>query len=148
MIDHASNAEVTRHIAADGPGRPNESDASAIHASDLALLAALAMRRGATPAAEGRRLERVRSLMAAASDVNRALSRFLKDALVHSQGTPGCSDLAEDTRAVASALESLSACCRHVAAENETRCDVQAVVGGQREGASGRNGATVEVRSF
>lgn len=96
---------------------------SSIHAGDLDFLASLAMRRGVTPAAERRRLDAVRSLLAAASEVNRSLAIFLKHALVHCQGSPGCSDLSADTRAVAEALGHLSAGFDRTSAEPGLQCE-------------------------
>jgi hypothetical protein len=75
-----------------------------IRPDDLRCVAEVAKLRIPSASAEGRRIARVRALLIAAGQLNRALTAFTHDALVHCHGTPGTSDLDADTRVLADAL--------------------------------------------
>ena len=88
-----------------------------IRPDDLKCVAEVAKMRIPSASAEGRRITRVRALLVAAGQLNRALTAFTHDALVHCHGTPGTSDLDADTRVLAEALGSFSLELRGVTEE-------------------------------
>ena len=79
-----------------------------IRPDDLKCVAEVAKLRIPSTPAESRRIVRVRALLIAAGQLNRALAAFTHDALVHCHGTPGTSDLDADTRALTEALGTFS----------------------------------------
>lgn len=88
-----------------------------ISPDDLKCVAELAKLRIPSRAEEGQRVSRVQTLLIAAAQLNRALADYTHHALVHCHGTPGTSDLSEDTRALSEALTLFSIEVRHVTAE-------------------------------
>jgi len=132
MIDHGPLDGGMLRIADGASAGMRQTDVMAMHASGLDLIATLAIRRGNTPAAERLRLEAVRELLAAASEVNRSLAVFLRHALVHCQGTPGCSDLEADRRVVAAALRQFSARCARSSMEERVQSEGRPLTGSER----------------
>lgn len=79
-----------------------------IRPDDLKCAAEIAKLRLPSASAEGGRKARLRALLISAGQLNRALSAFTRDALVHGHGTPGTSDLDADTAELADALRLFS----------------------------------------
>ena len=75
-----------------------------IRTSELYDAAQLTVSRSDNTPAERRRIASVRAWLASAADLNQTLSDFVRHSLVHSQGSPGTSDLFADTAAFAEAL--------------------------------------------
>jgi hypothetical protein len=97
--------------ALDNPGEAMNNDyrkALTIDTEHLRTVAELITMRYPLRGPETRRVARLRSLLGAASEVNRSLSIFLEHALVHCHGTAGTSDLTADTVALDQALRAFS----------------------------------------
>jgi len=75
-----------------------------IRTSELYDAAQLTVSRGDSTPAERHRIASVQAWLASAADLNQTLSDFLHHSVVHSQGSPGTSDLFADTAALAEAL--------------------------------------------
>jgi len=75
-----------------------------IRTSELYDAAQLTVSRGDNTPAESRRIASVQAWIASTADLNQTLSDFLRHSVVHSQGSPGTSDLFADTAALAEAL--------------------------------------------
>jgi hypothetical protein len=71
---------------------------------DLALLAEVAMMRFPLRAAESHRLERMRTLLEAASDLTRTLEAYTHSTLVNYRGSHGTGDLVADSATLGVAL--------------------------------------------
>ena len=84
-------------------------NALVVKTEDLKTVAELVTMRFPLRAPETRRVVRLRSLLAATSEVNRSLATFLEHALVHCHGSAGTSDLSADTAALDQALRNFSA---------------------------------------
>lgn len=84
---------------------------------DLAVVADATVIRFPTRAAECRRVARMREMLAAASDLSRALSDHTQHSLVDCQGTQGAWDLARDVDTLYGALTAYCASMQKLAAE-------------------------------
>jgi hypothetical protein len=90
-----------------------------INTTGLHVAARLAMSRADTLATERRRVQAVRAFLESAAGLNQALSVFVRHALVHSQGSPGTSDLAADTNALVGALADFAEQLDRVATDSD-----------------------------
>lgn len=88
-----------------------------IRTSELYDAAHLTVSRGDNTSAERRRIASVQAWLASAADLNQTLSDFLRHSVVHSQGSPGTSDLFADTAALAEALATFAEQLDRVAVE-------------------------------
>ena len=88
-----------------------------ISRDDLAVVADATDIRFPTRAAESRRIAHLRSMLAAASDLSRALSDHTRHSLVDCQGTHGTWDLARDVDDLYRALVAYSTSIQELAAE-------------------------------
>lgn len=80
-------------------------DALLINSADLNTVAGLISMRFSPRDQERERVARLRTLLAATSELNRSLAAYAQHALVHCHGTAGTSDLAADTAALDLALQ-------------------------------------------
>jgi hypothetical protein len=94
-----------------------------IAAEDLATLAEVASLRFPLRAAESRRLERMRTLLAAATDVGQALGAYTHCALVNCQGSHGVGSVHEHGERFMVALTLYAELVRDVAAEYRHHVD-------------------------
>lgn len=88
-----------------------------IAAEDLATLAEVASLRFPLRAAESRRLERMRTLVAAAAEVGQALNAYTHCTLVNCQGSYGVGNVQEEGERFMVALARYAQLAREVAAE-------------------------------
>ncbi len=84
---------------------------------DLQVVAEAMMLRLQLRSTEARRIARMRELLAAATELSRALSSHTHHALVHCQGSHGTWDLERDTAALFDALSAYGALVHDVALE-------------------------------
>jgi hypothetical protein len=102
---------------------PPDPRGATLRGIDMELLAELSVRRHVDPSAERRRVEDVRALLHRASELNRALSLFIKHSLVSCQGTPGCADLDADGSTLTAAIAAYSREVDHVRARQAEAVD-------------------------
>ena len=88
-----------------------------IAAEDLATLAEVASLRFPLRAAESRRLERMRTLLAAATELGQTLNQYTHCALVNCQGSHGVGSVHEHGERFMTALATYAELVREVAAE-------------------------------
>ena len=88
-----------------------------ISRDDLAVVADATDIRFPTRAAESRRVAHLRQMLAAASDLSRALSEHTRHSLIDCQGTHGTWDLARDVDDLYRALVVYSAAIQELAGE-------------------------------
>ena len=88
-----------------------------ISRDDLAVVADATDIRFPTRAAESRRIAHLRGMLAAASDLSRALSDHTRHSLIDCQGTHGTWDLARDVDDLYRALVAYSTSIEELAAE-------------------------------
>ena len=90
-----------------------------ISRDDLHALAELATMRLPLRAPESRRIERMRTLLVASSELCRALSAHTHCALVNCQGSHGTGSLEEEGEALFTAMERYAALMRDIVADYE-----------------------------
>jgi hypothetical protein len=88
---------------------------AAIACDDLATLAEVAMLRFPLRAAESRRLERMRAVLAASTELGQAVSAYTHCALVNCQGSHGVGSVREQGVAFYAALERYAVLVRELA---------------------------------
>jgi hypothetical protein len=90
---------------------------AAIAHDDLRVLAELAMMRFPLRAAESHRLESMRAVLEAASELSRTLAAHTHCALVNFRGSHGAGDLVSETEAFSAALERYAQLVKETAGE-------------------------------
>jgi hypothetical protein len=90
---------------------------AAIATDDLKVLADVAMLRLPWSAAESHRIERMRSVLDAETELARAFDTHAKCSLINFRGSPGVADLGEETETLSAALERYGSLVRQVASE-------------------------------
>ena len=92
-------------------------DTIRISPAHLSTIAELVTMRFPLRAPEAKRVTRVRGVIAAAGELNRALATYAQHALVHCHGSAGTSDLLADTERLDKALRAFGAEVEAVARE-------------------------------
>ncbi len=96
---------------------PSTAPSASIARHDLETLAQVAMLRFPLRAAESHRVERMRTLLAAATELGRALNAYTHCGLVNCQGTHGVGSLGAEGEAFYTAFVQYADLMREVAAE-------------------------------
>ncbi|MGZ8376666.1 MAG: hypothetical protein ACXWZS_07035 [Gemmatirosa sp.] len=96
---------------------PSTAPSASLAREDLATLAQVAMLRFPLRAAESRRLERMRVLLAASAELGRALNAYTHCGLVNCQGSHGVGSLGTEGEAFYTAFVQYADLMRETAAE-------------------------------